>query len=465
LVCLALLPGFSAMAGIDWIVLPAFAILIGAYFLIGRLMNRMGSRKIEHLLQEATSWERAGMDKEAQKSFAKAMALVDGFLMSPRQNQRQGARLLSTLTHYYLSQSSLGPRADATVMAYLSAQPQDSEAALRWLQSVMEEEAYVRDHHDLAQLIANAQPQHQVLQQLIGRYFLAAARTDYAALQVYRRVLGQAGPQAEELALTLGEIFLGQGRRDEWALEIYLAAGRMHPERETWRKALVGCLDAVRETEQSRPFLQQAKKALAGLDAQVLQTLRRDFVRPRAVSDDEPPMAQRRPVKKIGQRLSAGWMALIILARRTIGALGSMGHRLILVQHLKSWLKRACMAGLAVGLGIFLASTLSHLKQSRPLPEQKATTEPAPPPVSDPFTLQVAAYFKQEDAQHFVERLKANGLDAYFTEALSGQKKWYQVRVSHFPDQETARRYGESLKAKRIIDDFYVANYKRTADR
>jgi hypothetical protein len=201
------------------------------------------------------------------------------------------------------------------------------------------------------------------------------------------------------------------------------------------------------------------------LDAQALRTLRRDFVRPQADSDDEPPMEQRQPAKRFGQWISAGWMALILLVRRAAGALGSMGHRLISGQHFKIWLKWVCMGGMAVGLGIFIASTLSHLKQSRPLPEQKATTEPAPPPVSDPFTLQVAAYFKQEDAQHFVERLKANGLDAYFTEALSGQKKWYQVRVSHFPDQETARRYGESLKAKRIIDDFYVANYKRTGDR
>ena len=59
------------------------------------------------------------------------------------------------------------------------------------------------------------------------------------------------------------------------------------------------------------------------------------------------------------------------------------------------------------------------------------------------------------------EQIKKQGLDAYWTEAAGGDKRWYQVRVSHFKDKDSARAYGESLKARGVIDDYYVANYQR----
>jgi cell division protein FtsN len=73
--------------------------------------------------------------------------------------------------------------------------------------------------------------------------------------------------------------------------------------------------------------------------------------------------------------------------------------------------------------------------------------------------LQVAAYLKPVYAKKFVENLKKQGLDAYWREAISANKKWYQVRVSHFADKKSARSFGESLKSKGIIDDYYVANF------
>jgi hypothetical protein len=73
----------------------------------------------------------------------------------------------------------------------------------------------------------------------------------------------------------------------------------------------------------------------------------------------------------------------------------------------------------------------------------------------------VAAYLKQEYAIKLVEELKHKGHDAYWTETSSGGKLWYQVRISHFPDQQSAREYGRNLKWKGLIDDFYVTNYLR----
>ena len=97
--------------------------------------------------------------------------------------------------------------------------------------------------------------------------------------------------------------------------------------------------------------------------------------------------------------------------------------------------------------------------QNRPEPEEiKALPTVV---VTDPYTLQVAAYLKTEHADKYVAQLKSMGLDAYWTKAQGAKSKWYQVRLSHFADKASARAYGDSLKAKGIIDDFYVANYQR----
>jgi cell division septation protein DedD len=98
---------------------------------------------------------------------------------------------------------------------------------------------------------------------------------------------------------------------------------------------------------------------------------------------------------------------------------------------------------------------VGHLVKTEAPVAQKI--EKAPEKITDPFTLQVAAYLKPVHAKKFVENLKKQGLDAYWREAISTNKKWYQVRVSHFPDKKSARDFGESLKAKGIIDDYYVA--------
>ena len=59
---------------------------------------------------------------------------------------------------------------------------------------------------------------------------------------------------------------------------------------------------------------------------------------------------------------------------------------------------------------------------------------------------------------------KAVGNDDLWKKAKNAKgkkKKWYQGRVSHFVSKKSAIAYGESLKKKGLIDDFYVANYSR----
>jgi hypothetical protein len=43
---------------------------------------------------------------------------------------------------------------------------------------------------------------------------------------------------------------------------------------------------------------------------------------------------------------------------------------------------------------------------------------------------------------------------------VGAKRNWYQVRIDHFADKAAARRFGEELKAKGLINDFYVANFR-----
>ena len=121
---------------------------------------------------------------------------------------------------------------------------------------------------------------------------------------------------------------------------------------------------------------------------------------------------------------------------------------------------------LAVGLGIlaalFIVHTIGYLAPSptppptapsAPVPPQEAVA-PAPPM---PYTLQVAAYLKPEHAERYLKDLKANGIEAYLKQAQANDKTWYQVRIAHFPTKAEALAYGSGLKARGLVEDFYVA--------
>jgi cell division protein FtsN len=79
-------------------------------------------------------------------------------------------------------------------------------------------------------------------------------------------------------------------------------------------------------------------------------------------------------------------------------------------------------------------------------------------PTPKPFTIQVAAYLKQESADHYVDLLKKKGIDAAVKKVAGGGKTWFVVRVSEFEDKQSAEAYGQTLKQQKIIDDFFVNN-------
>jgi hypothetical protein len=133
----------------------------------------------------------------------------------------------------------------------------------------------------------------------------------------------------------------------------------------------------------------------------------------------------------------------------------------------KKWLAtlpiRQALPAMSIVLVIALVAVAGWRLYHRPSPSPPPLTRHAvveEPVITDPFTIQVAAYLQRDDAQHVVDQLVQAGLDAFWTHAASTHRSWYQVKVSHFASREAAQAYGRELKSKGLIDDFYVANYE-----
>lgn len=77
------------------------------------------------------------------------------------------------------------------------------------------------------------------------------------------------------------------------------------------------------------------------------------------------------------------------------------------------------------------------------------------------FTIQIVAAQSQTEAEELVSLLKANGVEAYVLKSvILGKGTFYRVRTGTFSNPNEARRYGESLKQKGVVPEFFVAPYE-----
>jgi hypothetical protein len=401
------------------------------------------------------------MVSEAENRFRRALAVFDSFLISPLIKKQKSGGLTARVARFYLARAGRGYESEAFLVSYLQSNPEDEEVAENWIQQIESRGGLREAHQELAYLIGSAQPKNQTIQSTLARYYLMLERTDFPALQTYRRALAADQQVPAEFLRNLASLFLRERRADEWALEIYLQAiveSRHQPE---ILQGIAACVRWISLTERNKPLLQRAYTYLDGMDLAEIKKMSAGFKPP------VPPFGQRliqRPTKKrqtflqttaaVLQTFYEDLTTLPLWIFRQIRsgirwAMRSRKSRRVLTGML--------LAGLAAAVIILVINTVGHLIKSETPVAQKI--EKAPEAITDPFTLQVAAYLKPGYAKTYVEKLKKQGLDAYWREAISANKKWYQVRVSHFPDKKSARDFGESLKAKGIIDDYYVANF------
>jgi hypothetical protein len=519
LICLALLPTWQGTLGLVAIHLPVVVVLVVCFLSLGWLMNRIGLAQVRRQVSEAAVWERAGMSIEAEHAFERAKAVYDGFWLSPLQRQRCADWLSKKLARFYLTQATLGRKDHAMVLTYLGAHPEDDAVALAWLEAALRRERRSPQEQEVAARVGDALEENDRVQRLLMQLYLSDRRADFEALQTYRRVWRQQGELPESLIRSLAQLLLHESIINDWALAVYLrgyALGDPH--------CLEGIAAGERmlaSNTDNRQDLAAAREILSVLDEAQRRKLIRPF-EPQSSTPEKPkqsyipPPAMAKPKfqapapaeddkfelgpwadEDVDARLSApiqsgrekalagavaAWRHSIVLAGAAgrVGALGAKKawHSLLwayatatpsVLAGIKTWRQtKAARRNTAYAVGgllvLILAVTVWRSIEWSPepaAPTPAPIAEATPAPVTDPFTIQVAAYLKPEDAQRLVDRLKQEQIDAFWTKATSANRTWYQVKASHFPTRDAALSYGQLLRSKGLIDDFYVSNYSR----
>jgi SPOR domain len=458
------LPAWQRLAGLHWSILPITGVMAFSFVVLGWAMNRIGTILLERQLKEAAVWERAGMAPEAEAVFEKVAALFDSFWLSPRKRNIDDTWVSGRVVRFYLSRPVLTEQCRRIVTAYLHRHPDDETVAESWLVHLQTCRAHTAEEYETADRVGDRLSDHDGIQWRLFQLYLFDARVDFDALRTYRRVWQRRQPLGEKNLALLARLLLDDARLDDWSLQVYLAA---------YRQGQNDCLEAIAAAVRhltphadNRTDLELARIITDGLEGDRTRALSRRF-------DSQVPAAP--SAGGIPSTPKDTWGAL--LRRRIFGLLEALTRVALRATNflvhacrgaVTTWLRSPRFRKAAVRGGICFVIVASGVAvwRLRPAPFQNPQPPAAPtaenpltPATTDPYTIQVAAYLKHDDAALYADRLKQAGLDAFWTEAASANRTWYQVKVSHFATRTQAQNYGDQLKTRGIIDDFYVANY------
>jgi len=460
------LPVVSADIKLIWMLVVVVIALVFTFLAIGWIFNSLALKMIERLIREATIWERAGNFHQAEKIFRKAVAVFDSFLISPSSKKNKSKHLITHLARFYLARQNRDHSAETFITTYLHAYPGEKALAEEWLQQATLQNELTPDQQELAYRIGEAQPENLKIQIFLARFYLSTERNDYQALQSYRQILENDPALDTGLTAQLADLFFQDRRTDAWALKAYVTSYAKNPQKDHLLKGMAACLHWTNGDTLPPDLLNAAEGFLSHIQLRDRKRIWEGFTppaRPPLAPEIRPKMNRLEIARKV---LKTSFQTTRAFSRSFLSALSalfvfskSVYRRARNYKHLKTMLKWGGIGLAGAGLAVLAVNTVSYL--IKPKPEIMEKEIQSVVVVKDPFTLQVAAYIKKEQAQKYVAELKALKLDAYWTEAKGVKTQWYQVRISHFPDKDSARTYGETLKAKGIIDDFYVANYQR----
>jgi cell division septation protein DedD len=344
------------------------------------------------------------------------------------------------------------------VSSHLKHFPQDEALAELWLEQLLAYESHLPMEHEAAACVGASLVKHRRLQQLLMQFYLVNGRIDFDALQTYRRVWNEQQPLSDSTLKDLSRLLRNEYYLNIWALQVYLKAYEIGDQ-----GAIEGIAAAVRwlpENEESRSYLRMAEKILGEWDPQPLEHLDSRYqpiAVPAAVKENTPP--------KKAPKVSAGRLSERIISDylKKTNTLGERLWEFVLDRRLQ---RTTAGIALAAVLTVSAVAGWNYLQSRPPIEPVAQQVDKVPIEITDPFTIQVAAYLKAEDAQRFVDQLRQHELDAFWTRAANATNRtWYQVKVSHFADRQDAQQCGQELKARGVIDDFYVANYEHNQRR
>lgn len=450
------LPWWQRLFNLEGILIPVALLLIASFAATGWVLNKVGLMFLQRLVNEAAVWEQAGMTAEAEGVYQRAVGLFDSFWFSPLQRRRRTPWFTARLARFYIGQSLRSSYADALVRSYLLKHPDDADIASAWLEQLLNRKRHTQIDHEAAARIGEALVDDLRIQQLLMEFYLTNRRVDFHAVKTYQQVWWQGQPLAKGLLRPLLGLLLQEGLLTHWTLHVYLEALKKgHQEA---LEGLVGCACQLHPTAENQPGLQAAKIELAKYDAEDVASLARRFKTAQPVKADARP----RPSKKrvAGRQLGETGTPIADHVSRMANAWNVWAIKCGQAMTATVFTRRAAI-GITIGAIVMGIVVVGRQMIKAPVaPPDPVVPVEAPLPVKDPFTIQVAAYLKSDDAQRFVDQLKQHGLDAFWTEATSANRKWYQVKVSHFATKDQAMQFGRELKSKGLIDDYYVANYQ-----
>ncbi len=443
-----LLPRF--LAGFPTIPVPA---IVGGIFIVlgtglGLGLDFIGNHRIKVLVREGELWERAGIQNRAERKYLHAIRVFDSVWISPWSARRLGPIMTKVLARFYLTCGSTHPGFMIAAARYLTASPGDETLAALWLTQLRKQgKADALAQSVLTALADTHFANPKLSLQLIGP-FLDLGRVDFSAKRLYRNFLDSTVKEAGENE----EPVDSPGKHHE--ARIHELMGR--PEEED----ITGPI--VPEPSRSRISLGRTLgDRLTGA-----RSARSEI----PIQNGSQPRMSRHYLRQMGRLPAKGLQILVPVAKGGVNAglslmgwLVSSGSRaLTLLRDLTKekekvgfYLRSLFMGLLGIWLMFFVWNTLSHLLKSSSLsqPAQKIDVR-----ISKPFTIQVAAYLKQTHADRYVVALEKKGITANIKKTGGGGKTWYLVRISEFPDKKSAADFGNSLKARKVIDDFFVSN-------
>lgn len=417
--------------------LPAAVTIIGMVLvLIEWAMTRVGERRVLSALRLAESWDRAGITPRSEHQHLKALECYERGLISPLRTRRIESVLLASLAKFSLTSAPSHPEFQRAVRAFLRISPQDVEIAYLWLKRMSRSKKLSRQDHETMTRVAEAHLDNPEITVLCARLFLASGRTDYAARKVYRAIQSSSSPDQVTLA-SIEEL--------------------MEPEVLTDVKAN-GIADDMPDI---------LAENLADPQPDVMSGHTLTNTEPETLGSRFSP----RSFPEQGMKYANGFKAIANKVKKNATAIPGIFQ--IITARLKAYhaffqgresltrfLKWATALAATAVLTGFAINTLVHLIRTPP----KTTTvelnriDKVEKEMPGRFTIQVAAYLKKTHADEFLTKLKQKGLDAYIYRADGGGRTWFIVRISHFPDRESAAVYGANLKEQGLIDDFFVDN-------
>lgn len=463
-VCLVLLPLWPPAIGSIWGIITALAVLGGSYGAVGWAMNRRGIAGLRRLIKEATIWERAGRAEKAHSAFFRAVAYFDSFWLSPLCRRRGEEMITGRLTRFYLSLSSPGRQGRKVIRTYLARHPEDVTVAQSWLEKLLAVRSRDPLDHELAASIARTLDYEKRIALLLVQLYISADRTDFEALQTYRQLWEEQHKLPEDLVRSLAQLLLSDAILSDWALQVYLKGYELGDYQ--CLTAIAECLRNLTQHPGNRRDWLAAETFVASADPMLIRNWEQPVksvglagLAPKGTAATglrpSPLKSAGRSAMRVLIRSKDSFVALVVQTRKAASAGFVAIRRFVHPHHILA----------VTGVVIIVVSAIIAL--SRPL-----KSPPPPPPVPviveqpvqevlpKPFTIQVAAFIKTGDADHFVDQLKKQGLEAFATVAAGSNRTWHQVKISHFETRRQAQEYGEALKSRGVIDDFYVANFE-----